>query len=71
MIFHLVLLPSKHDLRCSVISRGDVSSHLGVLYTGETEVADLEIAVLVYENVAGLEITVDNTSGVDIFQTAL
>jgi len=32
------------------------------LYTGETEVADLEIAVLVDEDVAGLQVTVDDTS---------
>jgi len=68
---HVVLLPREHDLGCSVVSRGNVSGHLGVLYTGETEVADLEIAVFVYEDVAGLQITVDNTSRVDVFQTAL
>jgi hypothetical protein len=67
----VILLPGEHNLRCSVVSRRDVSSHLGVLYTGETEVADLEIAVFVDEDVAGLEITVDNTSRVDVFETAL
>jgi hypothetical protein len=41
------------------------------LYTGETEVANLEIAVLVYEDVAGLQVTMDDTSGVNVFQTAL
>jgi hypothetical protein len=41
------------------------------LYTGETEVADLQIAVFVDEDVARLQITVDNTSGVDVFQTTL
>lgn len=68
---HIVLLPREHDFRCSVVSRRDVTRHLGVLYTGETEVANLEIAVLVDENVAGLEIAVHNTSRVDVFQSTL
>jgi hypothetical protein len=68
---HIVLLPREHDLWCSVVSGGNVSSHLWVLYTGETEVTDLEIAVLVYEDVAGLQVTVDNTSRVHIFQATL
>ena len=68
---HVVLLPREHDFRCSVVSRRDVTCHLGVLYTGETEVANLEIAVLIDEDVAGLEITVHHTSGVDIFQSTL
>jgi hypothetical protein len=41
------------------------------LYTGKTEVTDLQIAVLIYEDVAGLQVTVDNTSRVDVFQTTL
>jgi len=68
---HIILLPCKHDFRRSVISRRDISGHLGILQTGKTEVADLEIAVLVYEDIAGLEITMDDTCGVDIFETAL
>ena len=67
----VVFLPCKHNLWCAVVARGNVSGHLGILYTGQTEVADLQIAVLVYENVAGLQVTVDNTSGVNIFQTTL
>jgi hypothetical protein len=67
----VVLLPREHDLGCSVVSCRDVSGHLGVLYTGEAEVADLEIAVLVHEDVAGLQVTVNNTGGVDVFETAL
>jgi hypothetical protein len=68
---NIVLLPREHNLGCSVVSCGDVTGHLGVLYTGETEVANLEIAVLVYEDVAGLQVTMDDTSGVNVFQTAL
>jgi hypothetical protein len=41
------------------------------LYTGQTEVTDLKIAVLVDKNVARLQITVNNAGGVDIFQATL
>jgi hypothetical protein len=68
---HIILLPCKHDLRRPVVSRRDISGHLGILQTGEAEVADLEIAVLVYEDVARLEIAMDDTCGVDIFETPL
>jgi hypothetical protein len=44
---------------------------LRVLDTRETKVADLEIAILVDEDVAGFEITVDNTRRVYIFKTSL
>ena len=42
-----------------------------VLNASEAEIANLEIAILVDENVGGLEITVDDTCGVDVFQTTL
>jgi len=67
--FDVVLLPREHDLRCSVISRRDIAGHLRVLDTGKAKVANLQIAVLVDENVGGFEVTVDNASGVDVFQT--
>jgi len=67
----IVLLPCEHDFWRSVVSGRDISRHLGVLYTGETEVADLKITVLVDENVAGLQVTMYDTSGVDVFQTTL
>jgi hypothetical protein len=41
------------------------------LDSGQTKIANLEIAVFVDEDVAGLEITMDDTGGVDIFQTSL
>lgn len=49
--FHIVLLPCEHDLGRPVVSRGDIACHLGILYTRQAEVADFEIAILVYENV--------------------
>ena len=68
---NIVLLPSKHDFRRPVVPRRDISSHLRVLNTGQAEVADLQIAVFVDENVAGLEIAVDNTSRVNVLQPSL
>ena len=68
---HIILLPCKHNLGCSVVSCRDISGHLRVLNTGETEVADLEVAVLVDEDIAGLEITVNDSCRVNIFQSAL
>jgi hypothetical protein len=69
--FNIILLPCEHDLRRSVISRGDISGHLRILNSGQAKVADLEITVLVDEDIAGLEIAVDDTCRVDIFQTPL
>ena len=68
---NIVFLPCKHDLRGAVVAGGDVSGHLRVLYTGQAEIADLQITVLVYEDVAGLQVTVNDTSGVNIFQSTL
>lgn len=56
----VVVLPGKHNFRRTIVSRGDVTRHLRVLDPGQPEIADFEIAVLVNENVAGLEVTVDD-----------
>ena len=56
---HIVLLPCEHNLWRSVVSRGDISGHLRILNTCETEIADLQVAILVYKNVARLKISVD------------
>ena len=37
----VVVLPGQHDLRCTVVSRGDVAGHLHVRDTRETEIANL------------------------------
>lgn len=68
---HVVLLPREHDLGRSVVSSGDVASHLRILDTGETEVADFQVTVLVHEDVRRLQVTVDNSRGVHIFETTL
>lgn len=67
----VVFLPGEHDFGGSVVSRRDITSHLRVLNSGKTEIANLEIAVLVDEDVAGLEITMDDTGRVDVLQTPL
>lgn len=69
--FNVVLLPGEHDFWSSVVSRRNITSHLRVLNTGKTKVANLQIAVLVDQDVAGLQITVDNTGGMDVFQSSL
>lgn len=63
----IILLPCEHNLRRSVVSRGNVSGHLRILDSCKTEVADLQVTILIYENVAGFEITMNNTCRVDIF----
>lgn len=68
---NVVFLPCKHDLRGAVVAGGNVAGHLRVLYTGQAEIADLQITVLVHEDVAGLQVAVDDTSGVNIFQSTL
>jgi hypothetical protein len=67
----VVFLPGEHDLGGSVISRRNVSGHLRVLDAGESEVANLQIAVFVYKNIARLQVTVNHASRVHIFQAAL
>lgn len=67
---HVVFLPGEHDLGGTVVTCADVAGHLRVLDTGETEIADLEIAVLVDENVAGLQVTVDYTCRVHVLETS-
>jgi hypothetical protein len=64
---------SKHDLGRSVPSRSDIFSHVCtrvirslVEATTETEVANLEFAICVDQEVTWLEISVDDSSGVNV-----
>jgi hypothetical protein len=41
------------------------------LNTSKAEIADFEIAILINENVTGFEITVNDASGMDVFQPSL
>lgn len=69
--FNVVFLPGEHNLGSSVVSCRNIASHLGVLDSGKTEVADLQIAVFVDENVARLEVTVDNTGRMHVLESTL
>jgi hypothetical protein len=68
---HIIFLPCKHNLRCPVVASRDVARHLGVLDTGKSKVANLEIAVLVDQDVAGLQIPMDDPCRMDIFESSL
>lgn len=68
---HIVLLPCKHDLRGAIVSCRHVTGHLRVLNPGQSEIANLQVAVFIDQDVTRLEITVHDTSRVDIFQTPL
>ena len=67
----VILLPGEHDLGCPIVPRRDVASHLRILNAGEAKVANLQVAVLVDQDVAGFQVPVDDAGGVDVFQTAL
>lgn len=80
-----IVRKAQHDLRRAVPPRGDVLRHealvgraallLGGAVGGgvaarEAEVADFELAVGVDEEVAGLEVAVEDVGGVDVFEAA-
>lgn len=67
---NIILLPRQHDLGRAIVARRHVSRHLRVLDARQSEVADLQVAVLVDEDVAGLEVAMDHAGGVDVFETA-
>ena len=67
----IILLPCEHNLWGPVVSRRDITSHLWVLDTCQAKVADFQITVLVHENVARLQITMNNTCRMNVFQTTL
>ena len=67
----IVLLPCKHNLGRAVVSCRDISSHLRILNSSKSKIANLQIAVLVHEDVAGFEITMNNTGAMYIFEASL
>lgn len=67
----VVLLPGEHDFGGAVVTSRDIASHLRILDTRKAEIANLQVAVLVDQDVAGLQVTVDDTGGVDVFEAAL
>ena len=69
--FDVILLPGEHNLRGSIVSGRDIARHLRILDARQAKVANFQIAVLVHQNVTGLQIAMDDTSGMDIFEPAL
>lgn len=67
----VVLLPCEHDFRGAVVSCRHVACHLRVLDSGKAKVAYFQVAVLVYKDVAGLQVTVNDTGGMHIFEPPL
>ena len=68
---HVVFLPCKHDLWGTVVSCRHIARHLRVLNTGETKVTDLQVTILVHKDIAGLQIAVDDSCRVHVFQSSL
>lgn len=67
----VIFLPCEHNLGSAVVSGGNVARHLGVLNSGETKVANLQIAVFVDEDVARFQVTMNDAGRVDVLETAL
>ena len=70
-----VIRKAEHDFRCAVPPRRDVLGHESLLLrlvepAGEPEIANLELAIGVHEQVARLEITVQHVGRVDVFKAA-
>lgn len=72
-----IVLERQHDFGSAIPSRGNVFRHVAsVLFgingetTRKTEVANLELAVGIDQQITGLEITVENVRRVDVLETA-
>lgn len=72
-----VALEAQHDLWGSVPSRGYIFSHVASILLGvdgeatsQAEIADLELAVCVDQQVSWLKVTMQHVRRVDIFQAA-
>ena len=67
----IVFLPCKHNLRRAIVSGGDISRHLRILNPSQAKVTDLQVAVFIDQDIAGLQIAVDDTCGMNVFETSL
>ena len=72
-----VALEAQHDLRRAVPARRHVLSHVARIFlrvhgkaAGQSKIADLELAVGVDQQVAGLEVAVQHIGRVDVLQAA-
>jgi hypothetical protein len=57
----IISLPGEHDFGCSVVSGADVAGHLRPFKTSLTKITEFEITVLVDQNIALFEFTVEDT----------
>ena len=72
-----VALETQHDLRSSVPPSSNVFGHVPCVLLGvhrkascQTEIANLELAIGVYEKITRLEVAVEDVGRVDVLQTA-
>jgi hypothetical protein len=70
-----IIRKAKHDLRRAVPPRRDVLGHEALLLSlvepaREPEIANLELAIRVHEQVTRLEIAMQHVGRVNVFQTA-
>ena len=64
----VVVLPEEHDLGSPVVTRGDIASvgHVRVGDAGQAKVADLQVTRFIHQNVARLQVSVKDTSRVNV-----
>lgn len=62
-----VFLPSQYDLWSSIVSCGDIASHLLVLFSSQPKVTDFQVAVVVEQDVARFEVAMDDTGRMNEF----
>ena len=69
-------MEAQHDLRSPIPASGDVFSHvtcvlLGVLRetSGKTEIANLELAISVDEQISGFQVSVQDVRRMDVLET--
>lgn len=68
---NVILLPREHYFWSAVVARRDIASHLWVLDSGETEIADLQVTILIDQDIAWFQITMDDACRVHVFQPSL
>lgn len=72
-----VALEAEHNLWCSVPSRCDVFSHVPCIFfrvntetSRQTKISNLQLAIGIDQQVAGLQVTVQDIGAVNVFETA-
>ena len=66
-LYLMIILRVEHHFRSAVVARHDVLCHrvqVAVFFSREAEVAEPDVAVLISEDVGGLDVSVNDASGV-------